>query len=261
MPWFKVDDKLHDHRKARAAGPTAMGVWLLAGSWSADNLTDGFIPAAVVRRWGRPRDATRLVEVGLWEVAVQDGEEGWQFHEWAERQPSRAETLALRAARAEAGKAGGLASGRSRRKATPKHVASPTVEPPTRPEPVVHPTDVHMLTAEPAQARSADADREFEAWWSSYPRKVGKGRARAAYRAARRKAAPEKLAAAVAQQTPLLTAKGPEFCPHPATWLNGERWLDEAPPPPPHTIVAGRNGRPDPDAQVAAFLARQGARQ
>ena len=42
--WFKVDDKLHDHRKARKAGKAAMGVWVLAGSWSMDNETDGFVP-------------------------------------------------------------------------------------------------------------------------------------------------------------------------------------------------------------------------
>jgi hypothetical protein len=82
MTWFKVDDKLHDHRKARAAGAAAMGVWVLAGSWAADNLTDGFVPATILPRWGRPRDATRLVEVGLWHADEQDGETGWRFHEW-----------------------------------------------------------------------------------------------------------------------------------------------------------------------------------
>jgi hypothetical protein len=132
---MKVDDKLHDHRKARAAGATAMGVWVLAGSWSADNLTDGFIPATILPRWGRPRDANRLTEVGLWHVDEQDGEKGWRFHEWAERQPLRAQKLAERAARAEAGRVGGLHSGRSRREAKSKQVASPLLEPPSRPDP------------------------------------------------------------------------------------------------------------------------------
>lgn len=30
MPWFKVDDKLHDHHKSRAAKAKAMGVWVMA---------------------------------------------------------------------------------------------------------------------------------------------------------------------------------------------------------------------------------------
>ena len=25
-------------------------------------------------------------------------------------------------------------------------------------------------------------------------------------------------------------ARGPEFCPYPATWLNGERWTDQPDP-------------------------------
>jgi hypothetical protein len=141
MTWFKVDDKLHDHRKVRAAGKAAMGVWVLAGSWAADNLTDGFIPTTVLPRWGTRADANKLVTAGLWHTDEQDGEKGWRFHQWNEagRQPTRAEKLAERAARAEAGRIGGQASGRSRRGAksvaTAKQSASPDVEPPSRPVP------------------------------------------------------------------------------------------------------------------------------
>lgn len=117
MPWFKVDDKLHDHRKARAAGKAAMGVWVLAGSWAGANLTDGFVPADVLSRWGTRRDAEALVRVGLWLVDEQDGEPGWRFHGWSDYQPTRAQKEAEREARAEAGAKGGRASGASRRKA------------------------------------------------------------------------------------------------------------------------------------------------
>ncbi len=134
MTWFKVDDKLHDHRKARAAGKAAMGVWVLAGSWSADNLSDGFIPASILIRWGNARDAAKLCAVGLWYPDEQDGEHGWRFHEWEERQPTREQKMAERSARAEAGKAGGLASGRSRREAKANQSASQLLEPPTRPD-------------------------------------------------------------------------------------------------------------------------------
>lgn len=135
MPWFKVDDKLHDHRKARAAGPAAMGLWVLAGSWSADNLTDGFIPASLLPRWGRQREANRLTEVGLWHAAEQDGEKGWRFHEWAERQPTRAQKEAEREIKSEAGRVGGIKSGQSRREAKAKQGASALLELPSRPEP------------------------------------------------------------------------------------------------------------------------------
>ena len=96
MPWFKVDDKLHDHHKSRAAKAKAMGVWVMAGSWCADNLTDGFVPRSVLGRWGTPADAKRLVDVGYWEMAEQNGERGWRFHDWDDYQPKRAETLTRR---------------------------------------------------------------------------------------------------------------------------------------------------------------------
>ena len=106
MVWFKVDDKLHDHRKARKAGKAAMGMWVLAGSWSSDNLTDGFIPEDVALRWGTRADAERLVAAELWQASSRDGEPGWQFHDWARFQPSAAVTAAVRAKEAEAGMRG-----------------------------------------------------------------------------------------------------------------------------------------------------------
>ena len=50
---------------------------------------------------GRPRGAPRagarrLVGAGLGDSAPRHGERGWQFHDWAEYQPSRTETLARR---------------------------------------------------------------------------------------------------------------------------------------------------------------------
>lgn len=103
MPWFKVDDKLHDHRKARKAGKAALGVWVLAGSWAMDNLTDGFIPDDVLLRWGTRADAGRLVSAGMWRVDEHNGERGWRFHDWAHFQPSAAVTAATKAKEAAAG--------------------------------------------------------------------------------------------------------------------------------------------------------------
>jgi hypothetical protein len=101
VTWFKVDDKLHDHRKPRRAQKAAMGVWVLAGSWCADNLTDGFVPASVLSRWGTAKDARQLVAADLWEPAERHGEEGWQFHDWAEYQPVKKQVQDQRAAGAE----------------------------------------------------------------------------------------------------------------------------------------------------------------
>lgn len=86
MTWFRVDDKLHSHPKRHAASLRALGLWTLAGSWSGDQLTDGHIPAVIVKALGgTTTDAASLVNAGLWERV--DG--GYQFRDWADHNPSR----------------------------------------------------------------------------------------------------------------------------------------------------------------------------
>lgn len=91
MTWFRVDDGLHDHRKARKAGTEAMGLWVLSGSWSSKTETDGFIPTEIVKRYGTVRLAQRLVDAGLWHVDAHDGEQGYRFHEWSPTNPTHAD--------------------------------------------------------------------------------------------------------------------------------------------------------------------------
>lgn len=87
-------------------------------------------------------------------------------------------------------------------------------------------------TCPPADADRRDADSiaaDFDIWYDAYPRKEARGRALKAYRAARKKTDAATLLSAVEAQRDYLTRKGREFVPHPTTWLNGERWLDEPP--------------------------------
>lgn len=97
MPWFKVDDTLAMHTKTVEAGNAALGLWVRAGSWSMQTLSDGFIPDAIARQLGTPREAARLVAVGLWERLPS----GYAFHQWEERQPTKAQVTADREAAAE----------------------------------------------------------------------------------------------------------------------------------------------------------------
>jgi hypothetical protein len=92
--WFKVDDQFATHPKAFRAGNKALGLWVRAGSWCGAQLTDGHVPADVVASLGgTTADAQRLVTAGLWDHHP-DG--GYQFHEWHQFQPTRAEVLAER---------------------------------------------------------------------------------------------------------------------------------------------------------------------
>lgn len=99
MAWFKVDDHLYSHPKWLAAPKTARALWVSAGAWSAGQLLDGFIPAAILPVLdGTKRDAAALVSAGLWE---QEGDAGWRFHDWESYQPTRANVLDKRAKDAE----------------------------------------------------------------------------------------------------------------------------------------------------------------
>lgn len=91
--WMKVDDGLHAHRKTRTvtkshptksrdAGP--MGVWVLAGSWAAQNGTDGWVPEDELDRYDDDWRALtdRLVRAGYWWPQERDGEPGYGFTDW-----------------------------------------------------------------------------------------------------------------------------------------------------------------------------------
>ncbi len=70
----------------------------------------------------------------------------------------------------------------------------------------------------------------FDDWWRLCPRKVGKGAARGAYKAAARKTDTETLRLGIMRYAMEVGGKDPQFICHPATWLRGERWLDEDEP-------------------------------
>lgn len=98
MVWFKVDDGFWGHPKVMPLSPSAVGLWILAGTWSSSYLTDGAVPVGMVARFGATLDdAGELVAAGLWHEA----EDGFQFHEWAEYQPTKEDVEAEREAARE----------------------------------------------------------------------------------------------------------------------------------------------------------------
>lgn len=102
---------------------------------------------------------------------------------------------------------------------------------------------------------------DFAEFWAEYPRKVDRGHALKAWqRAARGGVLPPlaEILAALRRQTLSTGWQDEVYIPHPATWINGERWADmpaaparASPPPPdpnkigPHTpgaLCTGRKG-------------------
>ena len=212
--WFKCDDRLPSSRKAAKAGVAAMGLWVLAGCWSAGEELDGFVPTYMVERLAGATGASlagSLVDAGLWLDAEMDGEAGYRFHAWDEYQPTREQLEAKREAARE--RMRGVRANGER--------TSQSVRPtPTRPDPTKKNTSARKL-AEP---------EGFAAFWDSYPRKVGRGVAAKAFAKAIQQI-PDESAIRDGLQNALqvwkATGTEPQFIPHPATWLNQGRWADE----------------------------------
>ena len=63
--------------------------------------------------------------------------------------------------------------------------------------------------------------------YEAYPRKVGRGHALKAIKAALKKVDFDTLYNAVKQYACARKGQDPKYTAHPATWFSGERWLDE----------------------------------
>lgn len=76
----------------------------------------------------------------------------------------------------------------------------------------------------------AQIDKQFDAFWSAYPKKKGKQSAEKAFK----KIAPDETLCKIMlnaleeqKQSAEWQKDSGQFIPHPATWLNGRRWEDE----------------------------------
>lgn len=159
MTWVKIDDHFNEHPKLAAVGPVGWGIWLAGLAYCNRNLTDGFIPRAVAIGFGgdwtveaaEERDGVpgyvtwdisrgtgmhgedmdtswvidRLIEYGLWEPVSG----GYRVHDYDDYQPTKAEVLAMRAAKAAAGQAGGRAAAKARAKAGAQAESNPVPVP------------------------------------------------------------------------------------------------------------------------------------
>lgn len=107
---FLVDDSFHSHPKQLAASLAAVGLWSVAGSWSNEHLTDGFVPDHVLQSLARGQVelAKELVSAGLWQRI----KGGYRFHQWhadndgSPRNKTREEAIAKRSKMASGGALG-----------------------------------------------------------------------------------------------------------------------------------------------------------
>lgn len=264
MVWFKVDDSLAFHRKAISAGNSAMGLWVRAGSWSAQQLTDGYVPDHVVAVLGTEAQARRLVRAGLWMEA--DG--GYQFHQWTDddRNPTRDEVLLRRKRDSERQQ---RKRGNNRPNPEAQQVTDdrPPVthagshggnhggcpDPPTRPDPSSPKGEPPCSPPRSAKRREHEPER-FAEFYDTFPRhKDRKAAARKFDQVVRDGVDPDTLIAAAARYAEEVRGTEARYVKHPATWLSKGGWLDE---PDPHP-AAQQPQMSTGDQRIAALQARK----
>ena len=239
MAWYKVDDRLPTSRKLiripRSKRAAAIGVWTLAGAWSMHDMTDGFVPAYMIEEWGGDEShADALVNAGMWEEDERDGDPGYQFVNWDEYQPTKADVEAKRERDRERKRnqprdKGGKFAGRtvdavdSARKIldSERNISDSTVPLPSPPLP--------LTNAQPSVAREPS---RFPDWWSAWGKKKAKGDAEKAYKAALKKISHDDLMAKTRAYWEHVKASGTDltYVPYPASWLRAEQWDDDLGP-------------------------------
>jgi hypothetical protein len=121
--YVRVDTKFASHPKVLEIGPLGEALWLRGLCYAGEQMTDGFVPAAFVRRMGDIPDAlavaATLVAAGLWDEA----EGGYQVHDYLDWQRGKAEIEQISTARAASGRRGGMQNG-SQAKAKPDQTQS-----------------------------------------------------------------------------------------------------------------------------------------
>lgn len=148
MTWFKVDDGFWSNPKTMTMSEAATSLWVRAGAYACQHLTDGFIDASLLSVLGSRDAADELVARGLWKKE----RGGFQFHDWDDYQETRAIVLQRREQAKERMQRAREAKKRSREhianeqrtsREVPRKFAAGSHNPdPTRPDPATTPNGV-----------------------------------------------------------------------------------------------------------------------
>jgi|GEM_PF-6272893 len=183
MSWFRVDDKAAFHKKVLKVGNAGFGALVRMGCWSSDHLTDGRIPIETALLITTDHELQKLCFVGFLEP---DGDD-FIIHDFLDYNPTAAEVIAEREriseAKSKAGKAGGIASGVTRRNIqAAKQAASSCFESASvlleanakQNEAPSHPVPSHLEDQKKPSPASPVESFDFESVYALYPRKEGR---------------------------------------------------------------------------------------
>lgn len=245
--YIRLHDGMPDHPKVVGLSDRAFRLYVESLCWCSRHLTDGVVPIAAMKRMGGWTPAT-VKELGEARLIERGETADWHIHDYTQHQRTADEVADFRESKRMAG-----ATGNHERWHVARHIIDPSCELCV----IDEPSHVRSLTdAKPESQVASQTDREtspttetdtegrkkrlaqvgsdddpdFTAFWAAYPRKVGKGQARKAWRAAvigrHVETKPIIVAAEEFRDDVRRRAVEQQYIPFPATWLNGERYSD-----------------------------------
>lgn len=196
MTWIKLDDTLPNNPKILPLSDKAFRLYIEGLCYANQYLTDGFLAQAVVNRLDSDNAAQELLTAGLWiEVDL-----GMQIHDYCEHQTSRKVVEAKRE--------------QVRNRVTRYREKS----------------NAHVTLPETETETETDKRKDlFDEFWKIYPLKVGKGAALKAFLKATR-TTDANIIIKGATRYKSDPNRSHTYTAHASTWLNAQRWLDEALP-------------------------------
>ena len=219
--WFEIERYLHDNANGKTDGTchelaianavrTAREAHLASILYCAQNQTDGVFPVRAIKALVTvASDMEELAITALFEVGMWLNQAGGmaEVRDYLEHQPP----ASLSRKRSEAGKKG--AAGRWQKHGKSHELANGKT----------------MATANAEKRREEKnlIEDDFASWYKHYPKKVGKGDALKAFKAARKKVDLDTLVAATKKYAAAVKDAEPRFIKNPGPWLRDERWLDD----------------------------------
>lgn len=224
-----------DHPKILTLSVEAKWALVEMTIYSRRHMTDGWLSKPVaLAKWGAAV-CQELATNDAENPSLIEAERGWQIHDFAAHQSTKAEIEALAEKRRAAGQKGGKARAKQVLNQEPQQNPS-KIKPETETETETYKRK-DLLTADASSGTSTPTDitcaypKAFESWWDHYPRKAGKRKALAAWKRARKRATDQQLIDGAIRY-----ANDPhrtdEYTKYPEGWLNRDGWLDDPLPGP-----------------------------
>lgn len=233
------------------ASPIAVCMHIASVLYCAQHLTDGFVASGPMTRkvGASTTDVSLLTDAGLWHLTGHECEfcpdvpAGKVYvHDYTEH--NRTSDGVKRAS--DAGKRGAQALWEKKRAAQQANADRMPIASESHSEPLSDSAEIAMPRERERKrerkvttSSTATPSKEFDSFWVSYPRKIGKEAARKAFVKALTKTTAGKIMDGVEQLRIEVAGKDQQFTPHAATWLNAGRWDDEVARPQLQSVPSG----------------------